>query len=115
MVVLILLASGSFILNALAEGESFVYDDKGQRDPFVAMVTTAGALVTYDSDLTVGDLILEGVVVDASGKNAAIINGKVVASGDTVGAYKVVSVDAEGVTVIQGDKESVLKLKKGGI
>ncbi len=98
--------------NALADSSQFVYDDKKMKDPFIPLVTTTGSLVTSDSDLTVGDLILEGIVADDKGQNAAIINGKIVAAGDTVGNYTIDSIEVDQVNLINNGQVSVLKLKK---
>ena len=40
---------------------AFVYDDHGKRDPFAPLVSSAGMVVTYDEDLAVNDLVLEGI------------------------------------------------------
>lgn len=93
----------------------FNYQEHGKRDPFMPLVTPTGAMVTYETDLSVGDLVLQGIVADASGRNAAIINGKIVTGGDTIGSYTVQSVGLDEVIVTQGDQQSVLKLKKGGL
>lgn len=105
-----------FTSNALAQVVPFVYDNHGKNDPFFPLVTVTGAVITYDpADMNVGDLILEGIVADKTGMNAAIINGKIVSAGDAVGSYVIESVGIDEVNLIQGDQKSVLKLKKGGL
>lgn len=103
------------VANALADKPAFVYDEHGKHDPFTPLVTPTGVIVTFESDLSVGDLMLEGIVADALGNNAAIINGKIVAAGDVIGSYTVESIGVDEVHVIQGDQKSVVKLKKGGL
>ena len=49
-----------FFANSVYAQEAFVYDDHGKRDPFVPLVSSAGMVVTYDEDLSVNDLVLEG-------------------------------------------------------
>ena len=92
--------------------ETFVYDDHGKRDPFVPLVSSAGMVVTYDQDLAVNDLVLEGIVADASGNNAAIVNGKVVKAHDDIGPYVVDIIAVEHVEFLKGTERFILKLKK---
>ena len=49
-----------------------MYDDHGKRDPFLPLVSSTGMVVTYDEDLSVNDLVLEGIVADSAGNNAAL-------------------------------------------
>jgi len=99
--------------NVVYAQENFVYDDHGKRDPFVPLVSSAGMVVTYDEDLSVNDLVLEGIVADASGNNAAIVNGKVVKTHDQVGPYIVDIIAADHVEFLKGTERFILKLKKG--
>ena len=91
---------------------SFVYDDHGKRDPFVPLVSSAGMVVTYDEDLSVNDLVLEGIVSDASGNNLAIVNGKVVKIHDQIGPYLVDVIAIDHVEFIKENQRFILKLKK---
>jgi len=95
--------------------EAFVYDDHGKRDPFVPLVSSAGMVVTYDEDLSVNDLVLEGIVADASGNNAAIVNGKVVKVHDQIGPYVVDTIAIDRVEFLKGADRFILKLRKGGM
>lgn len=95
--------------------ENFVYDDHGKRDPFVPLVSSAGMVVTYDEDLSVNDLVLEGIVADATGNNAAIVNGKVVKAQDQIGPYVVDLIAVDHVEFLKGSERYILKLKKGGM
>ena len=108
--VLILLST-----NSVYAQESFVYDDHGKRDPFVPLVSSAGMVVTYDEDLAVNDLVLEGIVADASGNNAAIVNGKVVKAHDQIGPYVVDVIAIDHVEFLKGTQRFVLKIKRGGM
>lgn len=101
-----------FVNSVYAQGD-FVYNDHGKRDPFVPLVTSAGMVVTYDEDLSVNDLNLEGIVADASGNNAAIVNGKVVKAHDQIGPYIVDSIAVDHVEFLKGSERFMLKLKKG--
>jgi len=92
-----------------------VYDDHGKRDPFVPLVSSAGMVVTYDEDLSVNDLVLEGIVADASGNNAALVNGKVVKVRDHIGLYVVDVIAVDHVEFLKGTEKFILKLKRGGM
>jgi hypothetical protein len=98
--------------NSLYAQENFVYDDHGKRDPFVPLVSSSGMVVTYDEDLSVNDLVLEGIVADASGNNAAIVNGKVVKAHDQIGPYVVDVIAIDHVEFLKGTGRFILKLKK---
>lgn len=111
---LILVLLLSFTSSAYAQ-DGFVYDDHGKRDPFVPLVSATGMVVTYDEDLTVNDLVLEGIVADASGNNAAIVNGKVVKVHDQIGPYTVDVIAVDHVEFLKGTERFILKLKKGGL
>ena len=102
-------------VNSVYAQESFVYDDHGKRDPFVPLVSSAGMVVTYDEDLSVNDLVLEGIVADPSGNNAAIVNGKVVKVHDQIGPYTVDAIAMDHVEFSKGAGKFVLKLKHGGM
>ena len=103
-----------FSTNSVYAQGNFVYDDHGKRDPFVPLVTSAGMVVTYDEDLSVNDLALEGIVADASGNNIAIVNGKVVKPGDHIGPYVVEVIAVDYVGFLKGTEHFKLMIKKGG-
>jgi hypothetical protein len=104
-----------FSANSIYGQEAFVYNDHGKRDPFVPLVSSDGMVVTYDEDLSVNDLVLEGVVADASGNNAAIVNGKIVKAHDQIGPYVVDVIAVDHVEFLKGTERFILKLKKGGM
>jgi len=102
--------------NSVYAQEAFVYDDHGKRDPFVPLVSSTGVVVTYDEDLSMNDLVLEGIVADTSGNNnIAIVNGKVVKAHDQIGPYLVDIIAIDHVEFLKGSERFVLKLKKGGM
>ena len=110
-----------FVITLMAAGlgyaqeQKFLYDDHAKRDPFDPLVSSAGMLVAYDADLAVNDLNLEGIVVDAKGNNAAIVNGKVVKVHDHIGPYVVDVIAVDHVEFLQGTQRFTLGLKKGGM
>ena len=98
--------------NSVYAQANFVYDEHGKRDPFVPLVSSAGMVVTYDEDLSVNDLVLEGIVSDAEGNNMAIVNGKVVNVKDKIGPYTVDLITGDHVEFLKGTERYILKLKK---
>jgi hypothetical protein len=104
-----------FFSNLVYAQGSFVYDEHSKRDPFVPLVSSNGIVVTYDEDLAVNDLVLEGIVSDATGNNAAIVNGRVVKTGDQIGPYVVDVIADDHVEFLKGTERFVLRLKKGGM
>ncbi len=101
------------IANSVYAQENFIYNDHGKRDPFVPLVSSSGMVVTYDEDLSVNDLVLEGIVADASGNNVAIVNGKIVKTHDQIGPYIVDLIAVDHVEFLKGTERFILKLKKG--
>ena len=94
-----------------AHQEDFVYDDHAQRDPFWPLVTAGGAIVTYETNFAVAEMILEGVVSDGEG-GIAIINGTVVEQGKMFGSYMVEKIDQDKVTLVKDGQVSELRIKR---
>lgn len=95
------------------EGAPFVYDDRGQRDPLWPLVSLAGAVQTFESELLVSDLTLEGILYTGPGTSAAIVNGRVVRVNDQVGPYTVQEIGSESMILVDGEERFELRLKKG--
>ena len=110
---LVLIFSGAE--NIFADNPAFVYNDHRHQDPFWPQVSATGIILTQEESLAVGDMILEGIVADAQGKNVAIINGKIVKKGDTIGVYSVAEVRSDEVDVLKDGERFTVKLKKGGM
>ena len=94
------------------EEKPFVYDDQGRRDPFLRLVTSGGAIVNYDRDVTVTDMVLEGIIAGDDNKNIAIINGIILQTGDKIGLYVIKDIKATSVIIQKGEERYSLKLKK---
>lgn len=92
----------------------FVYDPHGKHDPFNPLVTSTGSVQIYDSDLTVADMTLEGILEDPGGNSAAIINGKILKVGDQIGAFQVQSILSDHVILLKDAEGFTLNIKKGG-
>jgi hypothetical protein len=95
----------------LAAEEGFIYDDRGERDPFWPLVTAGNALVNYDTTFTVSEMVLEGVIEDGRG-GMAIINGTVVEVGKTIGGYVVQKITPNRVVLEKDGQTTELSLKK---
>ena len=95
-------------------GNALAYDDHGVRDPFWPLISASGTIVSYGQDLSVSDMILEGIVSDANGMYTAIINGTIVQAGDMVGLFKIEKIEAKKIFLSKGNETFELNLKKGG-
>ena len=91
--------------------EDFYYDDHSRRDPMWSLVSSGGSILTYESDLDISDLNLEGIIYE-SNNSIAIINGKVLKTGDKIGQYVITDMTETSVVLMNGRQRFVLKLKK---
>jgi len=111
-----ILVSVFFIFTSImvaGAAEQYVYESKGKRDPFIALVTSDGRLLKLDTDEEVkGDLNLEGIIYDKNGVSFAIVNGAVVKIGDVVGDNQVLRIEKEKVIFIKEGATFDLELKK---
>lgn len=99
---------------AVAEEKTFVYEDHGKKDPLAPLVANNGTVISYDTQVTVADIVLEGVMMDAKGNSIAIVNGKIVKVGDTVSSYLVEKIMVNEVVLVSGAEHLVVRMKKGG-
>ena len=97
---------------AFAEEETFVYNDHGKRDPFWPLVMPSGAMVNYDNDIQISDMVLEGIILNNNTGNLAIINGIIVKIEDKIGVYMIGEISQDKVILFKDDESYVLKLKK---
>ena len=97
-------------LLAAEDQQPFVYNDHGKRDPFWSLVSPSGTIITYDTDLLISDLLLEGITLGVDGNNIAIINGRVVKVNDTIGPFVVKQINKESVLVTNGQEQFELTL-----
>ncbi len=90
----------------------FVYDDGGRRDPFWPLVNKGGGVVSYDKDLLSSEMILQGIMSGNDGTNVAIINGLILKEGETIGLYRIETIDQGSVVLTKGDETVTLTLIK---
>jgi len=89
-----------------------MYDDHGKRDPFLPLVGEGGNIISYETDFTVSDLVLEGIMAGSEGAHIAIINGRVVKAGDQLGNFFIQDVQPESVIIKKDNLKFELKLEK---
>ena len=89
-----------------------MYDDHGRRDPFLPLVGEGGNIISYETDFTISDLVLEGIMAGAQGAHIAIINGRVVKTGDQLGNFFIQEVQPESVIIKKDNLKFELKLEK---
>ncbi len=94
------------------QAEVFVYEDHGRRDPFWPLVTPSGSIITHEQDLTIADLILEGIMTENDKNNIAIINGRILNKEDAIGSFVIKDITNDTVILQKGKKIFTLKLKK---
>lgn len=90
----------------------FIYNDHERRDPFWPLVSSEGGIVSYETDLQITDLNLEGIITGAGGKNLAVINGRIVKRNDSIGKFTVTEIKSAAVVLLKGQERYELKLKK---
>src|SRR3989338_7069031 len=86
------------------KGAPFIYDDHAKRDPFWPLVNSSGVIMNYYKDLFTTDMNLEGIIVDNSGNNVAIINGVIVTIGQPISQYVVSEIHSDHVTLKKGEE-----------
>ena len=96
---------------AAAQGE-FVYDSKGDRDPFLSLITPDGRLLQFDQQEKDTDLLLEGIIYHPDGESYAIVNQEIVKVKDRIGKSIVYKIEKDKVIFLKGDKYIELKLEK---
>ena len=83
----------SSVFFSLAFAQEFRYDSHGKRDPFVSPTQ----VLTTGTQVSAGELRLEGVIVDPVGSSYAIVNGQIVREGDTLEGFLIKKVQANQV------------------
>ena len=97
---------------AQAGSEPFVYDPKDKQDPFLHLVSATGAIINFEGELLITDMVLEGIIAGQEGKNVAIINGIIVKANDELGPYKVKKIGSDTVVLEKDQERFVLKLQR---
>lgn len=104
--------SQSTLLEKSEQGieESFYYDSRGKRDPFISLLSMPG-LYEYDdsAEISEGDLVtlyveLGGIVWDPV-EPMALINDRVVREDEEYDSMKILKIDPRSVLIFYKDKE----------
>lgn len=91
----------------------FVYDSKGKRNPFIALITADGRLMKLEQeDTTASPLVVEGIIYDKRGLSYAIVNGEIKSVGDKVSDYQVLRIEKNKVIFIKEGQPIDVKLKE---
>ncbi|MCK5215094.1 MAG: hypothetical protein KAR05_07050 [Candidatus Omnitrophica bacterium] len=116
LIIMLMLPASPCLFEVMAEEvkqkEEFVYNDHDKRDPLWPLVNASGAILNYDKDLMVADMVLDGIMVDNTGNNVAIINGMIVNLNDKISFFIVKTINSDSVVLKKGEETVTLKLKK---
>ncbi|MFH1093808.1 MAG: hypothetical protein V1739_06620 [Candidatus Omnitrophota bacterium] len=113
--ILVFLLSIVVVAGARASVRDFMYKDKGNRDPFMSLVTPDGRILPGAKTVSDTDNVeLEGIIWDPSGKSMAIINGKLLKEQERILDMQVLKIKKASVILQKGGKVMVINLKKGG-
>lgn len=96
-------------------GAALEYESNGKRDPFIPLIgqEKAKKISGLLEDITsIEDIKLEGIAMGASGKNAAILNGRMVKDNDVFGALRIKNISQSTVHLSIEGKDYTLKLPK---
>lgn len=96
--------------------ESYRYESRGKRDPFVPLIGTDKPSVVRLEDVTsIEEIILEGIASEAKGRRAAMINGRILKKDDKVGDVEIKKIGERTVTLLISGKRCDIELsEKGG-
>jgi len=98
---------------AAEKKESYVYDDRGRRDPFVPLVgITMGRIESLEDIMSIGDVSFQGIACDSTGKKTVIINGEMIREGGGGGRLIVKKVLKNEVILTIGDEEHRLSISE---
>ncbi len=104
---------GVAVAASVAAAQEYAYEARAKRNPFIPLVTPDGRLMKLDTlEEKVGDLTVEGITYDAHATSFAIVNGKVVKTGDTINGFVVLKIELGKVTFIKNNQLREVPLKK---
>ena len=86
------------IAESLFAEKTFEYNSKGNRDPFVPLISGGGGYISDAYGISgVKDIRLEGIVLDEEKDPIAIVNGEIVREGQEIGSVKIIKIEEDGV------------------
>lgn len=112
----VFLIAAEFFFARDTQCQSFRYDAKGRRDPFVPLLGVDRVKVSGLEDvISAEDVKLEGIAVGPGGKKTVVMNGKILKEGDKIGVVEVVKIGDKAVTlIISGTRHDINLSKEGG-
>jgi len=111
----VLIFLGAFCF-ALAQ-EDYIYQPKGKRNPFIPLVDKSGRLMKLEKEEEKGgqsELSIDGIIYDKQGVSYALVNGRVVGTGDYVGELRVLKIQDDKVSFLKDDQIKEVSINKGG-
>jgi hypothetical protein len=96
--------------------DNFTYQLKGKRNPFIPLVDKSGMLMKLDKEEEKGqsELSIDGIIYDKQGVSYALVNGRVVGTGDYAGEYRVLKIQDDKVSFLKDDQIKEVSINKGG-
>ncbi|MBU0549087.1 MAG: hypothetical protein KJ838_02040 [Candidatus Omnitrophica bacterium] len=94
--------------------EAIVYEDKGRRDPFIALVTPDGRLLNLEPVGSERKIVLEGIIYDPKGPSYVIINDQILSVGDFISGQAIFKIEENKVILLKDNQPVELILDKGG-
>lgn len=84
----------------------FVYQSKGKRNPFIPLVSKDGRLMKLEKEEggKQSDLLVDGLIYDKHGVSYALVNGRVVGTGDYAGEYRVLKISKDRIAFLKDDQ-----------
>ena len=95
--------------------ESFVYTDKGRRNPFIPLVDKDGRYLLGEEELYSSDeLSLSGILWDPQGRSSCLLNNQIVKVGESVYGFTIKNITKDSVTVSKEGKEYIIRVSTEG-
>lgn len=91
--------------------QEYTYKYQGKRDPFIPLISSSGYLINLEPQEN-EILHLEGIMYDPQGESMAIVNGELVAVGETIGDYLISSIESERIIVIKDNEKVEIEFRR---
>lgn len=111
IILLVVMGYGLSVMGLFAQ-EVIQYEDKGRRDPFIALVTSDGRLLNLEPREEKTSVVLEGIIFDNYGNSCAIINDEVLRVGDYIAGFAVYKIEENKVILLKEGKPIEVILRK---
>ena len=113
LILILVFAGATHCTSGAFAEEAYVYDPHGKRDPFVPLLgVSARAAGSLEDIMGIEDVSLQGVAVDSTGGKVVVINGEMIAEGQTIGRLTIKKILNEEVVLIIDENEYTLNIYK---